>query len=289
MSAMPPICITVLAHNEEARIARCLQSLPLWDIGVAVHVVVNGSSDATAEIASDIAATAPNVSVHIFEAGGKARSWNRFLFDTLEEFHRHHIFVDGDAEVIPGSIAVLARALDDNPSANAACGMPMNGRRMRAYQQQMRDEHGLFGDLYALRGEFLGRMKQAGLRLPDDLVGDDGLVAALAKTDLRSESDWDDRRVVLCEAAGFMCAPVGPFNPVSWRMQYRRMRNYSVRHYQNAMISKIMRDKGPSALPRAMADLYRRELPGCKPRSTLPEYWFDRVALKQMAAAVCPI
>jgi glycosyltransferase involved in cell wall biosynthesis len=289
MSAVPPICITVLAHNEAARITACLNSLPLGDSGVTIHVVVNGSSDATAAIASGIAAHTSNVSVHIFETGGKARSWNRFLFDTLGGFHRCHIFVDGDAEVLPGSIAALARTLEENPAANAACAFPMNGRRMRAYQRQMREEHGLFGDLYALRGEFLGRMKQAGIRLPEDLVGDDGLVAALAKTDLCTENDWDDQRVVLCEAAGFLCAPVGLFNLASWRMQYRRMRSYSVRHFQNEMISKIMQVEGPKGLPRAMADLYRRELPGCRPRASLPQYWFDRLALKQMAAAVRPV
>ena len=42
------IVIAVLAHNEERRIGACLASLPLGDPAVAVHVVVNGSTDRTA-------------------------------------------------------------------------------------------------------------------------------------------------------------------------------------------------------------------------------------------------
>ena len=288
MTSKPSICIAVLAHNEEARIAACLNSLPLGEKDVAIHVLVNGSNDATAAIAGGVAAAARNVTVHIFREGGKARSWNRFLFDELDGFHETHIFVDGDAEIVPGSIEALKLALKAKPRANAASGLPMNGRKMAYYQQAMRREHGLFGDLYAVRGDFLQRMKQGYIRLPDDVIGDDGLICAMAKTDLGDESQWNDYRVAVCDAAGFLCAPVSALSPVSWRMQYRRMINYSVRHYQNAMISRIMRDTGAKGLPRLLSDIYRRELPGMQPRGRLQLFWFDRLALEHMARMVDP-
>ena len=156
MTEKPPICIAVLAHNEEERIAACLNSLPLGDAQVAIHVIVNGSTDATAAIAGGVAAAARNVRAHIYSEGGKARSWNRFLFDDLKSFHETHIFVDGDAEIMRGSVAALHDALGSNPHANAAAGLPMNGRGVESYRRAMRAESGLFGDLYALRGDFLG-------------------------------------------------------------------------------------------------------------------------------------
>lgn len=286
MSAIPPICVAVLAHNEEARIPACLASLPLGDPEVAIHVIVNGSTDDTAVFAQAIAARADNVTVHEYRKGGKARSWNRFLFDDLAAFHRFHIFVDGDAEALPGSVAALAAMLEANPKANAAAGLPMNGRRVAVYQQQMRHEHGLFGDLYALPGSFLARMKDMAVRLPDDVVGDDGLICAMAKTDLADESHWDDTRVVVCEQAGFLCAPVRLASPLSWRMQYRRMINYSVRHFQNRMISIIMREAGPAGLPRSMTDIYPKMLPGLRPRRDMRFAWFDRIALARMARMI---
>lgn len=284
MNEIAPVCIAVLAHQEEARIASCMNSLPLDDAGAVIHVIVNGSTDRTAAIARDIAALHSNVFVHEFAQGGKSRSWNRFIFETLSGYHPVHIFVDGDAEVAAGSIAALAASLTSNPDANAASALPLNGRKVAHYQEAMRREHGLFGDLYALRGDFLARMKAQQLRLPDDLVGDDGLLAALAKTDLANEDDWDNARVVVCEDAGFLCEPVNLADPKSWRLQYRRMINYSVRHLQNRMISKIMRGPGPAGLPKQMLDLYPSEMPGLQPRNSFPEFWFDRVAIRRMAA-----
>jgi glycosyltransferase involved in cell wall biosynthesis len=280
-----PVCVAVLAHNEASRIATCLGSLPLGDAGVAIHVVVNGSTDATAAIARQVAASADNVTVHEYAEGGKARSWNRFLFDELAAFHDVHIFVDGDAEVVAGSVEALVAELASDLIANAASGLPMNGRKMAHYQQAMRAEHGLFGDLYALRGDFVRRMKARGIRLPEDLVGDDGLICAMAKTDLGDESQWQDARVVVCGDAGFLCAPVSALSPSSWRMQYRRMISYSVRHFQNLMISDIMRTAGPAGLPRRLAQLNADQLPAMKPRPD-PRLWlFDRIALRRMASA----
>jgi glycosyltransferase involved in cell wall biosynthesis len=279
-----PVCITVLAHQEEARIATCIGSLPLSDPHVAIHIVVNGSTDQTAAIARKMAAQHNNVTVHEFAEGGKSRSWNRFVFETIGEFHPVHIFVDGDAEVSPDSVKALQSILAENSNANAGSALPLNGRKVGHYQDAMRRELGLFGDLYALRGDFLARMKAAGIRLPDDLVGDDGLLAAMAKTDLKSEANWDDARVAICEGAGFLCEPVGLGDPRSWRLQYRRMINYSVRYFQNRMITKIMRRDGPAALPKQMLDLYAQELPGLAPRASFPEIWFDRIALRRMAA-----
>jgi glycosyltransferase involved in cell wall biosynthesis len=282
MTAARPICVAVLAHNEERRIEACLRSLPLGDARVAIHVVVNGSTDRTATIARAIAGEADNLSVHEYAVAGKAHSWNRFLFDWLDAFYEVHVFVDGDAVVVPGSIDALAASLRSNCQANAASALPMNGRRVKYYQQEMRLDHGLFGDLYALRGRFLEEMKVQGIRLPDDLVGDDGLICAMAKTDLKNESNWRDARVVVCETAGFLCEPVSLFRPEGWRMQYRRMISYSIRHFQNAIIGPIMRTQGPRGLPQLLSPLYADAMSGMCPRVSFPAIWFDHQALRRM-------
>ena len=279
-----PIIVTVLAHQEERRIALCLESLPLGDPGVAIHLVVNGSKDRTAEIGRGVAKLFPNLTVHDWPEGGKARSWNRLNFDVLPGFVRTHIFVDGDAVVAPGSIAALDSALTADPHANAVSGFPLNGRGAAAYGDSIEATRGLFGDLYALRGDFLARMKAKGIRLPVDLIGDDGLIGALAKTDLRNEDYWDDDRVVPVRGAGFYCEPVSALAPATLAMQYKRMVNYSVRHLQNRLVSAIMRGEGPGALPERMDSLYAANRGAMRPRSGFPDAWFDRRALARMMA-----
>ncbi len=286
MNALAPICVTVLAHNEEGRIATCLNSLPLGDPQVAIHVVVNGSTDRTTEIAHGIAANASNVRVHEYIEGGKSRSWNRFVLDELPEFHDAHIFADGDAEIVAGSIVALANMLATEPRVNGVSAFPRNGRHFAQYSQQLRVGHGMFGDLYALRGDFLRRMKAAQIRLPEDLIGDDGLIGALVKTDLQNEDNLLPSRLAFCEQAGFLCAPTSLWQPSSWRLQYRRMINYSVRFFQNAMITKIMRSEGPQGLPRRLSSHYAEALLLMRPRKAYPERWFDRLAIKRIAAAI---
>lgn len=277
-----PIVVTVLAHQEERRIAQCLESLPLADPDVAVHLVVNGSSDRTAEIGHGVARMFPGLQVHELEQGGKSRSWNRFNFDMLPRFGRTHVFVDGDAVIAPGSIAALDRALAERPHANAASGFPLNGRGAAQYAESIERQRGLFGDLYALRGDFLARMKAQAIRLPVDLVGDDGLVGALAKTDLRHEDHWDDERVVPVRGAGFYCEPVRLRDPGSFAMHYKRLVNYSVRHLQNRLVSQIMRGPGPPGLPQRMSALYAANRESLVPRAGLPDAWFDRRAIRRM-------
>lgn len=277
----PVSIIAVMAHNEERRIARCLKSLPLKDSRIAVHVVVNGSSDGTAEIARGF----QGVTVHEYAAGGKARSWNRFVFDTPGIVADCFVFVDGDAEIAAGSVEALVQTLDRNPGANAAAGMPMNGRNADAYRAELTEDHGMFGDLYALRGTFVERMREKKIRLPEDLVGDDGLLCALAKTDLGNEEEWRDDRVAPCPGAGFFCEPASLLAPKTLATQYRRMVNYSTRHFQNRMISAIMRDAGPAGLPPRLASLYPDWAGRMAPRPNLVWWWFDRQALARMAGA----
>jgi glycosyltransferase involved in cell wall biosynthesis len=280
----PSILITVLAHNEAALIADCLASLPLGEPGIEVHVVVNGSTDATAERAR--VAARGRATIHDYPQGGKARSWNRFTLDERTTFADVHVFVDGDATVAPGSVAIMARAMLDHDHVMAVASLPLNGRRAAAYRLSTVRDHGMFGDCYAVRGSFLERMKASGIRLPEDLIGDDGLVGALVKTDLGPESNWDNQRLHVAPDAGFyMSAPTRILSPATWPGQYQRMINYSVRYFQNRIVSAIMREGGPSGLPRHMADLYTEWLPSFRPRRSLRWWWFDRLALKRMSAA----
>ncbi|UVI39455.1 glycosyltransferase family A protein [Qipengyuania spongiae] len=276
-----PILICVLAHNEECLIGACLDSLPLGDPSIAVAVVVNGSTDGTAAIVRRYESR--GVRLVEYSEGGKARSWNRFMLDEAPRAETF-VFVDGDARLLPGSVEALARCLRDHPGANAAAGMPRNGRRAAEYRQLLCKDGGLFGDLYALSGAFVERLRASGLRLPEDLVGDDSLIGALAHTDLGGDADWDDARVIACEGAGFLCEP-NTIHPASLRMQSKRMVSYAVRHFQNRMISAIMRETGPHDIPSRMADIYEAWLPRLRPRLSPVWYWFDRRALARMRAA----
>ena len=279
------VAVGIFAHQEERRIGLCLASLPLDRADTVFHVLVNGSSDHTAARAREAAGGRAHVIVHDLAAGGKARTWNHFVHHLLGGGEDAVIFMDGDAEIKAGSIDALASDLAAQPEANAAAGMPMNGRSAQSYRQRLREERGLFGDLYALSGRFVAAIRSTRLRLPEDMIGDDGLVAAWAHTDLGCDADWRRERILACEEAGFRCEPVSLLKPSTLRMQYRRMINYSVRFYQNRIVSDIMAREGVSGLPGRIDSLYAQWLPQFRPRS-LPTGWFDRKALARMRDSV---
>ncbi|MEV4934319.1 glycosyltransferase [Sphingobium sp. LSP13-1-1.1] len=279
------VAVGIFAHQEERRIGLCLASLPLDRADIVFHVLVNGSSDHTATRAREASGGRAHVIVHDLAAGGKARTWNHFVHHLLGGGEDAVVFMDGDAEIEAGSIDALVSDLAAQPEANAAAGMPMNGRSAQSYRQRLREERGLFGDLYALSGRFVAAIRSTRLRLPEDLIGDDGLVAAWAHTNLGYDADWRRERILACEEAGFRCEPVSLMRPSTLRMQYRRMINYSVRFYQNRIVSDIMAREGISGLPGRMDSLYAQWLPQFRPRS-LPTGWFDRKALARMRDSV---
>ena len=278
------VAVGIFAHQEERRIGACLASLPLDRTNTVFHVLVNGSTDATAALARGAAGGRPNIVVHEMAEGGKSRTWNRFVHEWLAGGEDAVIFLDGDAEIATGSIDALVAALAERADVNAAAGLPLNGRMAAHYQRLLSQEGGLFGDLYALSGAFVARIRARGLRLPADLIGDDGLVAAWAHTDLQSDAAWRRERVLACPGAGFFCEPVGLMRPATWRMHYRRMINYSVRFFQNRIVSDIMGREGPDGLPQRLDELYPQWLERFSPRPG-PTGWFDRRALARMRHA----
>ncbi|MFZ2997720.1 glycosyltransferase [Sphingobium sp.] len=278
------VAVAIFAHQEERRIAACLASLPLDRTETLFHVLVNGTTDATVARAREVAGERANVIVHDIAAGGKSRTWNHMVHTLLTGQESAVVFMDGDAQIVAGSIDALIADLGAQDDANAVAGMPMNGRMAQSYRDDIKRDGGLFGDLYALSGTFVGAIRARGLRLPDDLIGDDGLVAAWAHTDLGPDGQWRDAGVIVCDDAGFLCEQVSLLRPSTWIMQYKRLTNYSVRFFQNRIVSDIMTRKGPDGLPPRLSSLYADWLPRFTPRPGLTG-WFDRKALRKMRAA----
>ena len=276
--------VAIFAHQEERRIAGCINSLPLSSDAFEFHLLVNGTTDRTAAIARSLTSTSPHFHIYDRPDGGKARTWNYFLDHLFDEAAPAVLFVDGDAEVMPGALAAMLETLDRNPGANGVNALPLAGRKQDSYSEQMLADHGLFGALYGLRGAFLKRLKASGVRLPIDLIGDDGLIAALAKTDLRNESHWDKTRIANCPDARFRFEETDWRVPATWGLQWRRLVNYSVRRYQNQIISGIMRGPGPSALPVTMRETYAAHIDSFDIRARYAP--FDWLAKRRIARAI---
>src|SRR3546814_18951397 len=117
------------------------------------------------------------------------RSWNHFVHHLLTGGEDAVIFMDGDAEILPGSLDALVSALAAQPGANAAAGMPANGRSAAASRRNLTVERGLFGELHELSGRFVVALRLNGHLHHDTTSGAPGQVAGCAHTHLGYEVD----------------------------------------------------------------------------------------------------
>jgi glycosyltransferase involved in cell wall biosynthesis len=257
--------ICIFAHNEEREIEECLDCLVSETAGMnaEVHIIVNGSTDRMAEIARHYASDKPIFHVHDLAEGDKANAWNYFVYEASGEAEVY-VFHDGDCQMRPGAVEALSADLRNRGDANVASGFPATGRSKERWCRDLAQNHDLPGNLYALSGDFIQRLKKSNLRFPYGLFGEDGFIGVVAQWDLDPTIEGVKERVVPCPDAEFTFNPMSLFSWWSWRLFYKRLIRYSIRRYQILMMKEPLKTEGIASLKPHVRDLYRERLHLCE-------------------------
>lgn len=277
--------VAVFARNERANIIRCLDALIAAEPEqpLDIFVIVNGCTDGTDAIVREYSRDNPLVHLVSVKEGDKSNAWNIYAH-SVAPTNAVHFFTDGDVEVCRGALSKLRLALLENPDANGAAAAPMAGRSVESMRRQVQENHELMGNLYAIRGSFLERMRRKNIRLPIGFIGEDGLVGALLKWDLNPREGWNPNRVVPCVDACFTFRSVSPFYPRHWRLYWKRLLRYRLRRHQSMLIGPYMKMNGLEYLPRFISDLYGGE--SDMPRPFAIKSMFDAAMLYFLRKAV---
>jgi len=279
--------VAVFAHNEEDCIEACVRSLldnRQPGIALEVHVLANACSDGTETVVARLAASEPSVRLHSISIGDKANAWNVYVHEVAPESDVH-FFIDGDVQACAGALLPLAQALAAAPQANAAAALPVSGRAMEQTRRRMVSNRDLAGNLYALSGDFVRRLRAQQIAMPRGFIGEDSLVGAFAKYDLDPARGWDDSRIVSCEASGFAFESLSALKPADWRLYWNRRIRYSMRKFQMQALRRQVERQGFHAMPVDVRELYRD-----------PEAWaggpadplFDLLARRRIRKASAP-
>jgi len=251
--------VAVFAHNEARNIIACLDSLQAsTHHPIECYVLANACTDRTETLVLEYASSHPNVHLVPITLGDKANAWNVFVHEVSPREASHYFFIDGDVRATPGALDAMALALGQNSQANGVSALPKSGRGVEAFKRDMLENKGVAGNLYGLRGAFVERIRSQAIHMPIGTIGEDALMGAMLKWDLRGDTRWDNSRVVIAQAAGFEFDSVSPWLPREWKKYFRRRVRYSVRGYQNKMLGKAIQPAGFELLPQHISSLYPR-------------------------------
>lgn len=259
------LSIAVLAHNEEADIARCLTSI-LTQKGLGaddrVTVLENGSTDGTARVVTQMAAGDPRIRLVSIPLGDKANAWDVYIFNESPVIKADvHVFIDGDVVMRPGSLVAMREALAAHPDALAVAGLPHGGRTAAAWRARILSNHGLPGNLYALRGSTVTRLRDDKWCLPVNYIGDDTFLMWLLKRRMEPAGAVDRGAIVPAKGAGFDYDSL-PFKSLAGLAGlYRRQRTYGMRDIQTKLLVDHLLASPDARPPRDIALLYARATP----------------------------
>ena len=280
--------IAVFAHNEEQDIVNALESVRNSASIAQVHayVLINGCTDRTESVVENYAQRNEWVTPISIELGDKANAWNLFVYQVAGDYDAY-FFADGDVEIEPHALNALYEELMGSPGANAAAAVPCSGRHRDQMTTYVTESRLILGNLYALRREFIQRVRKAGTRIPVGMIGDDGIITSLVKWDLDPTGEFKDERVAPCIHGKFKYRSLSPWSLSDLRTYWRRRVRYSLRHYQHELLVPILRQGGIRAMPKSTTDLYiaqKQCIAGLRPRHGLDSF-FDRIALREIRAS----
>ncbi len=279
--------VCIFAHNEEATLPRAIAALDAAAAGASyvVHILENGSTDGTALVARALAAADPRIMAHENAVADKTAAWNDYVHRIAPEAEMH-VFLDADSRPAPGAFKALALAFEGSPKAFAAAGLPAAGSSRLKWAQHLYTEHYLSGDLYALRGAAVARLRERNLRLPMGAVGEDGILSYLLLTDLvGGEYDGWRERIAIASGAFFEFdpLPISLTGAAQWR---RRKTRAARRRFQHELLFARLKRNGVRAMPEDIRELYTEEaLAQLRPRLAPGHFVFDCLALLEIDPA----
>ena len=284
--------VAVYCANEAARLGPCLASIAtaLGDRRALVTVLLNGSHDASLDIACAAARSHPATEVIRIAAADKSNAINQFNH-RLRRPARAYAGVDGYVVVGAHSFAAMEQRLAEDAHVQAVSGIATSGRTMRGLAQSHLATGGhLQGQFHALRADFVDRMVEGGLRLPVGLYRGDGLLGSMLAHDLDARGNsWDSSRSVAVAGATYHFATLSPLRPRDIQRQFRRKLRQMRGGIENAAIKDIIYRVGYEALPADADAMIRAYLAANPPPPTnLADRLFQRMAIRESLAATAP-
>lgn len=167
-----------------------------------IDVLVNGNrllAEEAAEFVSNLPGVARSDAVRLWfvPLGDKAHTWNEYVHQ-IGPRNATTFFVDGYAEVRPDAFALIDEGIMNSPDALGATGVPTCGRSAKSLREEMINDGGIHGNMYALSADAMNEIQKTGFRLPLGLYRTDPLIGAVLMFRFApSKFSWDRSRILV--------------------------------------------------------------------------------------------
>ena len=231
----------MFAHNEEKHIANSISSvLDSADINLnKIYVIANGCSDDTSSetMKLQLAVSNDKISLIELELGDKCNAWNHYIHDVADS-SLVHFFVDADVRFIPGTFGKLSQCLANTKCANAAAGLPFSGRNQQQYLDMVKQGRCLFGNCYALKREFIEKIRQKSFYLPIGLGWIDSAITKIVNRDLEDIPNPKEGRIVHDVESGYRFDSLSIFSKADRQLYISRIVRYRLGKHQEKYLEK---------------------------------------------------
>lgn len=187
----------------------------------------------------------------------KASAWNHYLHALVPEGDLA-FFMDGYVTVEPDALALMADAFRERPAALAATSMPSTGRSAPGLRRRFLAEGGLHGNLYALSGHTISRLRDSAFRLPSGIYrNDSALGAALAFNLDPGTNNWNWDRIAVVPDAEYHTPTGDPTRLSDIKVQLRRRLRQAQGHLETCALKAHLADakRSPFSWPSTAREL----------------------------------
>ena len=244
--------VAIFAYNEEKTIGRCIESVVRNADKNLQEIVVlaNGCTDNTCNIVESLSAKIEILKLVRIDEGDKCNAWNQYVYHHADENRSVHFFTDGDCTFDGNVFSVLSTRLQHDENANAAAGVPLSGRNRKKYLNLLQDRYCLFGNCYALKEEFLTKIKDLNFHLPKGLLWIDSAITKAVNSDLGHQMVGYNDRIVYEPNCGYRFDSIKPFSWKDLRVYFSRLARYKAGQLQEEHLEKMAFADWPKDLTR---------------------------------------
>lgn len=276
--------IVMFAHNEEKHIVNSISSvLDSVDVNLnKLYVIANGCTDNTSSeiVKFQLAVSSDKISLIELELGDKCNAWNHYVHN-IANGSPVHFFVDADVQFVPGTFGRLSQCLANAEFANAAAGLPFSGRNQQQYLDMVKQGRCLFGNCYALKMEFIEKIRQKSFYLPIGLGWIDSAITKIVNRDLEDISNPKEGRIIYDSESGYRFDSLSLFSKADRQLYINRIVRYRLGKYQEKYLEKCSFLSWPRVLDKINASVLSDIKSNAKWFNILDRYFVVKRIIKQ--------